>query len=190
MNYYKMVMDDEDSWCLALQDYFPDGTAVDEWAYSMCNFIHKPKKVPLEIYQEGPPVDFNLEAFGAYICSRRMLDLIEQLDPKAIQRIPVELDAPGEWEIMNIISCVDCMDIDNCIGLERNPPDHEFKPNEFNVPLRLAIHNDAVGDHHIFRVKQMEVYALVSETLAELLTDNGITGIEFWKVYSAQTIES
>lgn len=177
--YFRLTMADEDRWHLEIEEHFSDGTPVDIWGYSRCLAIDNPKPVPFRIQVEGTRVDYTPTAFLATVVSRRMVEVLERMAPKDIQRIPALVDGKNsEWEVINILSCVDC--IDHAASLiQYYPSNHPTNPGEPRGVLRLVLEPSRIGDHHIFHPKDWQVATIVSSVVKTALEEIGSTGIEY-----------
>ena len=180
--YYEMIMEvDNPCWSIEVKDHFPDGSKIDIWAYMRCEMLEAPQPVPLEVQEDGPQVDFNPTAFSAIVVSSRMADIIESVSPTEIQRIPALIDAPGDWEVLNILSCVDCIDRERSI-IKYFEPDRPIRPNKPRDIPKLVLDEEKAEGHHIFHPKDWEVAEIVSEEVKMALEACNITGIEYWPV--------
>lgn len=120
--------------------------------------------------------------FGALVFSREAADVVSRVAPADIQRIPVEINAPGEWEVVNVLKSVDCIDHDASI-VHYYPPDHHEYPNKPNGIIKLMLDSSRISpDCHIFKVKNWRVATIVSETLKDALEEIDLVGVRFIKV--------
>lgn len=177
-NYYKLGMGNGNRWHLSLLDTFPDGSAVDIWAYR-CKPIENLKPVPFKIQIHGDRVDYNPTAFSAIVVSRRLADAIEAIAPNDIQRIPAAIEGhTGEWEVLNILTCVDCIDHDRSI-IQYYPANHPTRPGKPRGVVRLILDPTDIGDKHIFHPKDWPVSVVISDILKAVFESSSISGIEY-----------
>jgi hypothetical protein len=184
-DYYKINMADEERWHLAVMDNFADSSEVDIWAYHRCTLLDRPKPVPFRIQVEGKRVDYNPTAFSATVVSRRMADLIEGVAPWDIQRIPaIVQEDRGEWEVINILACADCIDHDGSL-IQYYPENHPTKAGKPRGVVRLILDPARIQGHHIFHPAGWHVATIVSDVLKAKLEELGATGIEYTRVTDA-----
>ncbi|WP_422928558.1 imm11 family protein [Singulisphaera sp. PoT] len=166
---------------MAIGDQFSDGSPVDIWAYGRCERLINPSAVPFEVQVPGDPVDYNCTAFGCTVISDRMARVVEGIAPLGVQFIPATLEAPGKWEVLNILDCLDCIDRERSL-IQYFPEDHPEKAGRPRGVAKLIIDPDAIGDHHMFRLRDWMVVEIVSEAMKGELERNGIGGMEYWPV--------
>ncbi|WP_417388322.1 imm11 family protein [Gimesia sp.] len=181
MHYYQLVMATDDRWTLSICREFPDGSPVDKWAYTRCQTLASPSPVPFQVRVQGDAVDYNSTAFGCLVVSTRMGQIIEEISPDEIQRIPALVDAEGDWEVLNLLHCVDCIDFERS-DIQFYPDDHPEKAGKPRGVKKLRISGASVGSCHIFRPRDWTVAEIVSEKVKQALEGNGIKGIEYWPV--------
>ncbi len=187
--FYDMVMHDDDRWSIAPKETDAGGYPVDTWVYREFKLVPNPLSVELEIVEQGNVVDY-CPFLETLTVSRRMANVLSTLCPDDFQRIPAILDGPGEWEVLNLLHRIDCIDhVKSKIQYWPSKPrwknDLEHRPEKAGKPsgvIRLIIDPNKVGDHHLFVCKDWEVANIISETGKRLLEENGITGIEYWPV--------
>lgn len=181
MAFYQLVMANDDRWTLSIQRQFSDGLPVDIWAYNRCERLKDPSPVPFTIRVPGDAVDYNSTAFGCPVVSSRMAQVVDRVASNDVQLIPVTLDAPGEWEVLNIVTCLDCIDHGRSL-IQYFPEDHPEKAGKPRGVKKLIIDPNAVGDHQIFRPCDWMVVEIISESLKKELEASGVSGIEYWPV--------
>ncbi len=180
MTYYEAKMSPQRRRCLSVCDSFPNGSSIDKWAFTRCERFQGTRPVPFYIYATGPTVDYNHTAFGLIVVSRRLGEIISGIAPHDVQRIPVLLEGESGWELLNTLTCIDCIDYEHS---------HiDFYPDDFNDRTRagkprgvrcLRIFPERTTGHHIFRPRDWMVAEIVSETIKTALEQSGVTGIAF-----------
>lgn len=186
MNYYDLRVDERiPGWTLASpeREQYADGTPLDIWAFSRCEVFTGQVPVPFVICEKGKRVDWNLTPFGPIVVSDRLGDALYSLARDEIQLIPVELDAPGKWQVLNPLRCVDC--IDHAESVIQYYPDDFPDETRAGTPrsiMRLRIRKGAAEGKHLFLPKDWGVVVIGSEMVKEMVSENGFTGIEFQKV--------
>ena len=179
LKYYEIEMADEERWHLALIDNFPDGSEVDIWAYHRCKFLAEPKPVPFEIQVDGKRVDYNPTAFSPMVVSRRMADCLATVCAEDFQRIPAVVGGDkGDWEVINVLSCVDCID-HGASTMQYYPLDHPTKAGKPRGVIQLVLDPHRIGRHHILHPAGWRVATVVSAVVKTALEEIGATGIEY-----------
>lgn len=179
LRYYELRMADAERWHLELMDKFPDGSDVDIWAYRRCQWLRGPKPVPFTIQVDGKRVDYNPTAFSPIVVSRRMADCLARVCPEDLQRIPAVVQGDtNEWEVINVLSSVDCIDHAASM-IQYFPPDHPTKPGEPRGVVRLVLDPRRVGRHHIFHPTEWHVATVVSAAVKTAFERIEATGIEY-----------
>ena len=127
-------------------------------------------------------MDFCPTAFGTIIVSSQMADVVEGMANAEIQRIPACVKGhDGSWEVLNVLSCVDCIDHEKS-RIQYYPADHPEKPNKPRGVLKLVLDTERAEGYHIFKPEDWRVVTVVSEELKTALEGAEIEGIEYWRV--------
>lgn len=173
---------DDSRWHLRKLDVFADGTPVDMWGYRGCKPVADPKCVPFHVFAEGTKTDYTPTAFLTTVVSKRLADLWESFGPHDIQRIPASVDGvENEWEVINILTCIDCIDYQRSKA-SFYPPNDPERPNKPRGFLKLVLDPVRIGEHHIFQPIDWEVVTVVSEDLKHAMQEAGMTGVQYWRV--------
>ncbi|MEM8864439.1 MAG: DUF1629 domain-containing protein [Planctomycetota bacterium] len=181
MRYYEMKIANENRWNLAIEGEFEDGTPTDIWAYSMGRQAPN-RPVPFSIYTEGEVVDYNPTAFGTIVVSSRMATIIDAYAESEVQRLSAAVDGePNGWEVINVLSVVDCIDRDFS-DITYYPEDHIEKPGKPRGITKLVLEPQKARGHQLFKPKDWLAATIVSSSLKDALEESSITGIEFWRV--------
>lgn len=169
-SYFSLIIADESRWHL---DVSSPEAPINIWA---CELLENPSPIHLQIFKDGKRVDYDSIPFAIPVVSRRFADVVSAITPRDIQRIPaIVAGDDGEWEVLNVLSRVDCID------LQRSwiaPTFRGEKPGKLSVN-RLIIDRTRVGDHQVFRAKDWEVAFIISAKVKQALEAMGATGIEY-----------
>lgn len=179
--YFSLRMADEERWTLTFDERFSEGTAVDVWAYRRCQLVPHTGAVPLRVYSHGKAVDYSPTPFGTIVVSRRFAEIAQSVASTDIQRIPAHLDQPGEWEILNVLSCIDCISRERSV-IQYFPANHPTRANDIRGVLKLVIDSRRALEHEIFLPTGWEVETIVSDKVRAALLAGGVTGVEFVQV--------
>jgi len=185
MEYYRAVMNDDDRWLLSIDETVrdPSGAVIPApTTFVRGERVRDPAPVRLRIRASGPAVDFDETSFGPIVISRRFGDVVESVASADVQRIPAVLDAPGEWEILNVTARLECIDRDRSMIVWY--PEGSTRPGPPGVGKmrvnKLVIDADAARGHHLLRPAGWEVALVVSAVVKEAVERAGLTGVEFW----------
>lgn len=187
MSYFELEFDpDEKNWELALPWLLSDGDWRDVWAFTRCQSYENTDLLIFDVSSDGIPVDFNLANFNIPVVSKRLGDLLFDIAPKQIQRIPVAIGSDRNWEILNLLSEVDCLDhsrstidyfsTDLKDASVQKHPDMAGKPRGIRT---LCIDAERTKGHEIFRITDWTVPIVVSESIKLAIEGSGFSGARF-----------
>lgn len=158
---------------------FPDGRAVDIWAYSECRVQDASCPIPFSVAVMGDPADYYETAFGTMIVSERLRCLWAEICEGDVQLIPAKIERlAGRWYVANVIANPDCIDYPNSIVTyyADDDPHRAGKPRAF---FKLAIDLGRTDGRQLFRPRNWPVVTVVSHSLMRTMLAAGISGIEF-----------
>lgn len=180
VKYYRLLLTSDDGWVVSPKARFDDGSELDVWAYRRGRRIDDARPIPFEIVQEGVRQDFNVTPFSPTVVSRRMADVLASLAPDDIQRLPARVygELAGDWEVVNVVTCLDCIDHRRSI-ITYYPPDHRFHPGEPRGVLRLVVDPAPARDRHVFLPKGWPVAVIASQVVRDGLEEIGATGVRY-----------
>lgn len=164
------------TWFLAVPWLNEDGSWKDIWAYTRCERLKDPSPVAATIKHAGRSRDINFASFDIPIMSRKVNDVLEAEAPGEIQRVPVTIDAPGEWEVTNVLHEIDCIDHRESL-IQYWPNDHPEKAGKPRGVLKLVIDPDRVEGAQIFRLKGWLGPIIISAKLKAALEAAKFTGL-------------
>jgi len=158
------------------------GHAIDVWSYVTCRPGQRDPTPFLKIRHPGARTSFVLAGPEQVpVVAPPIADLLEHLAGDDFERIPAIVEDGTPMEIINVLSCVDCIDYDksifDCFG-----PKNKVRPDragELHVDLRLVIDPARVGNHLIFRLRDLKAPLIVAESIKETLDDANVSGIVF-----------
>lgn len=188
MDYYKLQFDDQEigSWELVVPWDLPGGNWRDVWAYNRCEYISQPEEISIKISDKGLATDFNLANFNIPIVSKRLGDALEEVAANQIQRIPVSVGDDSDWEILNIVNLVECLDHGRSVidyypedtrdSVIVEAPERARKPRGVRL---LRIKASKADGFHIFRISDWPVPIIVSSKVRDALQDTNLTGFTF-----------
>jgi hypothetical protein len=176
MQFFQVIIANGNRWHL---DFQTECAPLDIWS---CRPIQVREPIPLSIFKEGESVDFDCAPYAIPVVSRRFAETLQQIAPYDIQRLPAVLrGVEGEWEIVNVVSRIDCIDFRQS-KISYYPPDHPESPGKPRGVMRLVLDSSRIGQHHVLRPKDWEVAFIVSESVKSALDAIGATGFEYLPV--------
>lgn len=158
-----------------------NGKEVDARKFTAGKKVRPRSDLVVPLSRSGLPLDFTLAAFDMPIASRKVGDLLDQLAPSDIQRIPVAVDSLSSgYEIINVISMHDCVDEKQSeIVWWKRSDGRPDKIGQYRMITKLKINPEVVGVSKIFRIAGWEVALIVSHEIKLALEKEKVTGIKF-----------
>jgi hypothetical protein len=173
--FFRMVFADEERWHVTESSW--DRSPFDVLA---CRPVEGIAPIRLRIYSDGKRVDYDVTSFSTVVVSRRFAEVVSSIAPNDIQRLPAVVEGDdGNWEVLNVIACLDCIDHQRSIITSYYPQNHPEFPGEPDGVIRLMVDRSRIGDHQVFRPKGWTVAVIVSNTVRRALREIGVTGVEF-----------
>ena len=114
------------------------------------------------------------DLLGDYVVvSSNMAKILYEYAPNDIQRIPAIVDGKSDThEVINILSCVDCIDYEDSVITSYWPHD----PLSPRGCILLIINKNKVSGQQIFRVGHNESTIVISASLCSALREAHLTG--------------
>jgi len=174
---------------------FADGKRVDlgppivakTWKESIAIAAWPPLTVLLDPKRKGFPLDFTFSNESMPVATVAVAQLLTLIAEGDIQRIPVLVESrEEEYEIINVTSCVDCIDAERS-EIQWYKPGNKVRPDLAGKPemiTELVIDPDRVCGHHIFRLEGWEIAIVVSDVIKNAFEETGVLGVKFLPVSS------
>lgn len=112
--------------------------------------------------------------------SRRALDVLLPHIGPLVQVVPLVFNE-GDYALLNVINVIDALDA------EQSDIAY-FKSGNFDRIKRYAFLPQAVRDQWIFKIKQTQSRAFVTDKFVDLVTQTGLTGFDFEPVWSDEPV--
>ncbi len=155
------------------------GEAVDDYQFKRGNPVDVFEPLRISVQIPGRVLDFT--HWPLPIVKPRVADIIEAMDPHAIQRIPIKVIGHDEpFEVMNVIARLDC--IDRSVTKIRMWTEEDGFPElvgKYKAVEWLKVDPSKVGGSHIFLIEKWTVAMVVSDVLRESLVSTHVTAISF-----------
>ncbi len=168
------------------------GEEVDPWQFSSGSpvDIESPLKVPLRA-GDGRALDFTEAGVGTPIVSTRIGAVFEEVAPKDVQLIPVEVEAhPGQFYILVCTRVVKCIDDEASEEVQYWTPEDGMpeKVGTYSSVFGMRIDPAKVGNAQVFRPWGWTGALIVSEELKDALERAGAVGVRFTEVTGPSAI--
>jgi len=187
MQFYRVMLNcdetrESEEWVLSTS-WERDGRAIDVWSYVMCRPGQRDPAPFLQIRRSGKRTCFDLAGGESVpVAATHIAECLENLAGADFERIPATVEDGTPMEIINVLSCVDCIDYEKSI-LKCFAPRSKVRPDragELHVDYRLVIDPTRVGDHQIFRLCELKLTLIVTDAIRSALEANAdLSGIEF-----------
>ncbi|MBL8821904.1 MAG: hypothetical protein JNJ77_04895 [Planctomycetia bacterium] len=142
--------------------------------------VSQPLKVTLS--RVGKPLDLTFAAFDMPVATIKTATLLASIADADVQRIPTQIESQtDEFEIINAISCIDCIDTQKS-EIQWYEEGNEVRPDLAGSPemiTKIIIDPDRVSGHHIFRPKGWVVAVIVSDVIKQALESSNVSRVMF-----------
>jgi hypothetical protein len=183
MKYYELHPDffDDAHWTLGPPIEAGTGSAGRVWRFIECQPVVEVGELVVPIAGKGQRVEINMTAFGAWIITPEVGQLIDTFVPAAdLQRIRCTAEDGTPTEILNPLVSVDCFDPARSEGViyfsKKDRPECEGK---VKWARRWLLDPARAAGNHLFRVKDDELRLIVSEDLKLAIQVRGFGGAVF-----------
>lgn len=183
MNYYRLVLKNQDEECTVVNDYDLKGfdhrklwrsEKIDDWR----------SDIRLNYDKNGLVLDYMPNVLSWLIFSGKIVEIIKELNIPNVQMFPVTLykkdneDQTLNYNVINLMTKVAAMDWGKSDYLA-----WEDDPKFVKVIRRLVIKQSAVKDGlEMFNLAEATPYVVVSENVKYAFESKGITGADFWSI--------
>jgi hypothetical protein len=139
-------------------------------------------EMPVFLFSGKSSRDFELFSFYWFI-SDRMKNVLERVDPEAFVflKCKVQLkdgaDGPVRW-LCDIVRVLDALD-EGKSEVRINRSDDGTKYYQFGGRCALHFNDDAIGPHHVFRMKFRESEVICDDDFKLACREAGLTGVTF-----------
>lgn len=182
----------EGFWCLG-HPLDGQGRELDDpWQFSAGEPAHFKGQIRLPVDLEGEARDYSHAAFSTPVVNAKLAALFQELAPKDVELIPVEVDShAGPYFILNALRAIPCIDTEASSDVvywteEDGIPE---KVGTLSYISEMRIDPLKVGDAKVFRPSEWEVSLIVSEDIKDAMERAGITGAKFEAVTGPPTVD-
>lgn len=190
MKYYKVSYDESDpEWkkfrLLSLAST-REGAPCEDWAYSDCQCFESDHTPLVKVSRRGVPRKVDREGYSILLVVAEVARRIEAVAGSDVQLLKcVGCDEPSV-ELVNILTSVDCLDREKSVVECRDPYNKRYfecKRGQIASIWRLVIDPAKADGHHLFRLHEYEVTAILSEVVVKALVEAEATrGLAFYEV--------
>ena len=138
----------------------------------------------IPVRQWGTPMDFTLADFSMPVVRKYVGDVLEQVAPGDLQRIPARVvSRPEDYEVLNVISVVNCLDEARSeVSRWTQEDGRPEKVGQYRMVTNLHVDPRRVGKAQVFRIDGWKVALIISEFVRDALIGRKITGAVFEEV--------
>ncbi len=157
------------------------GTALELWKGTA---IQKGQALTVEIDRPGRPLEFCLTSFAIPIANAALGAAIAAIAGTDLQRLPVTIRGCKDYEALNAVRMVKCLDEAASDFIKWTQSDHrQDLVGQYRMVTRLKIDSTRVPENgHFFRVEGWRVALIVSEAIRGAMEDVGCVGALFQDV--------
>jgi hypothetical protein len=157
-----------------------NGEELDSRLFTECRKYSDDRVLDISIEEGAVPLDFTFGPFDMPIVKRSLAEMIENLAPAEVQRIPIRIGRLDDYEILNVLALCDGIDEERSeITRWRAEDGWPEKVGEYFGIGDLVVREKDVGQFKIFRLKNWELPLIVCETIKRNLGKLGVSGIDF-----------
>lgn len=182
MRYYQLLDDigHPNRWFLQAP-VDPTGAEVDPRLFTAGAPVAVAGPLSVRVRQAGHPLDFTLADFDMPVVCCGTGELLSQLAPGDVQRVPVRVDGREEpYEILNVVTRRQAIDERRSVITRWTEEDGwPEKLGQYFMVSRLAIEPEAAAGAGIFRLTGWEIAVVVSDTVRRALLAHEVTGVKF-----------
>jgi len=126
-------------------------------------------------------LDFCLTSFGVPVASTILAAAIESIVGRDVQRIPLSIMGRDNFEVLNVLRVVPCLDESRTEFLKWTDKDHRADlAGQYRQVVNLRVKPEAIpGDAHILRIDGWRSALIVSEVLRQEMERVGARGATF-----------
>lgn len=146
--------------------------------------IANPGRINVALSRKGLALDFCITSFCVPVARLAVADAIEHAANGDVQRIPVQVAGHEDFEVLNSVRVVRCLDEGRSVFTKWTKDDHRADlAGRYRMVTRLKILSEHVpADAHFFRVEGWLVALIVSEKVKEAMETTGCLGAKFTEV--------
>jgi hypothetical protein len=138
-------------------------------------------RLDVEVTDQGVPLDFCFTAFGVAVARSRLAAVVSAVAENDVQQIPTQIGKSLDFNILNVVRIVDCIDEANAEFVKWTADDHRSDlagQYRWVAPLKLD-RRRIPADAHLFRVWGWKAALIVSARLKAAMERAGCQGAKF-----------
>lgn len=143
--------------------------------------MDKPVSLEAEITHPGKPLDYDSTAFGNPIARKPLAQALAAMAGNDLQLLPVSIAGYKDFEILNIVRVVRCLDEQKSEFIKWTEHDHRAdKAGQYRMVTNLTVDPSQIpADAQIFRIAGWRITIIVSEKTKALMERSLCLGAKF-----------
>jgi hypothetical protein len=158
-----------------------EGTSLELW-HGIARYSEKPLTVKID--RSGKSLDFCMTSFAIPVAKTPLGHAIGAIAGPDLQRISVMIDGFRDYEVLNSVRIIGCLDEANSIFTKWTPKDHRHDlAGQYRMVTKLVLDPKRVpSDCHFFRLEGWHIALIVSQDVRRAMEDAGCLGALFQDV--------
>jgi hypothetical protein len=145
--------------------------------------VEAPPPLQVPVDRPGQELDFTFDPFDMPVVTPKVGELLGAIVGKEIQRIPVLAGRGEDYEIINVVSRVACIDTAHSVIMwwtkDDGRPDLVGQPRMIS---KLVLDRDRAEGHHFFRLQDWDVALIASDLVKKAFEEAHVSGVAFKEV--------
>jgi hypothetical protein len=162
----------------------PSGNEVDPRLFTQGVPVGSQPALRLPLRRKGDEVGFNFCDFDMVVTPATVNAELEALAGRAIQRIPVRIDATTtQYEILNVCELVPCFDESRSLFTKWTDADgRPERVGQLRMVAKLKIDPSRADRHHLFRLAGWPIALIASQEVKSLFESRNMSGLKYEQV--------
>lgn len=161
-----------------------NGAEVDPRLFTEGTRVAVAEPLVIRVRSAGHPLDFTLADFDMPVVRRAIGEILSQVAPTDIQRIPLAVEGhEGDYEILNVVTRRQALDESRSVITRWTEQDgRPEKVGQYFLVNRLKVDPQRTEGAAIFRLAGWEIAIVVSDEVRRALLAQEATGVKFREV--------
>jgi len=146
--------------------------------------IQSKMSLTVTVDRPGRPLDFSLTSFAAPVARKALGCAVGPIAGADLQRLPIVIDGHEDYEALNAVRVIDCLNEDESEFTKWTRKDH--RPDlagQYRMVTKLKIDTRRIPpDGQFFRVERWRIALIVSQAIRNAMEEAGCFGALFQDV--------